>query len=121
MSAILTAASATSRLHVPGLPAFDPDHALSLEAACRLGLVPGRAGRRLTGEELLGWATEGYAPVEGGPQFVFPTILEGGRRVTTADWCAAWGTFLAEAREAMVFDEGGLPSARALYNTGDAL
>jgi hypothetical protein len=121
MSATLTPPSALSRLHVPELPAFDPEHALSLEAACRLGLVPGRSGRRLTGEELLEWATEGYTPAEGGPRFVFPTVLDDGRRVATAEWCAAWVTFLAEAHEAFAFDDGAIPSAAAAYNTGDAL
>jgi hypothetical protein len=120
MSAILAPTNAKSRLLVPALPAFDPEHALSLETACRLGLVPGRNGRRLTSDELLAWATDGYAPVEGGPRFVFPTILQGNTRVTTADWCAAWVTFLAEARESLAFGDGEVPTAPDLYNTGDA-
>ena len=121
MSAIVAPASAKSRLLVPSLPPFNPDHALSLEAACRLGLVPGRNGRRLTSDELLGWATDGFSLVEGGPMFVFPTILQGHTRVTTAEWCAAWVTFLGEARESLAFAAGEVPSAPDLYNTGDAV
>ncbi len=117
----VTLAPTKSRLFVPDLTAYDPEHALSLEAACRLGLVPGRSGRRLTADELLGWATEGYEPFRGGPRFIFPTILDGGRRMTTADWCAAWVAFLAEARESFAYGDGEVPVASDLYNTGDAL
>lgn len=103
------------------LPPFDARQALSLEAACRLALVPGRSGRRLTTDELLAWATEGYAVVEGGPRYIFPTVIDQqGCRVTTADWCAAWVTFIGELSEAMI-EEGRGPLDPDRYKARDVL
>jgi hypothetical protein len=120
MNATLSPPGPLALPNIAPLPPFDAGQALSLEAACRLGLVPGRSGRRLTTDELLVWATEGYAVVEGGPRYVFPTAIDGGCRVTTADWCAAWVTFLGEVREALV-EEGRNPLDPPPYNVPDAL
>jgi len=116
-------------LHPPGppaftsltdLPPFDASRALSLEAACRLALVPGRSGRRLTTDELLAWATEGYSLSEAGPRYVFPTVIDGGSHLTTADWCAAWVTFIGERTEALAEEARG-PLDPPPYKVRDAL
>lgn len=90
----------TDPFPVPDLPPFDPAKALTLVAVCKLGLVPGVEGRRLTSEELVEWATAGHQVVEGGPSYLFPTVLEGDTLLTTSEWCAAWVTFVAEIWEA---------------------
>jgi hypothetical protein len=105
---------------LPDLPPFDPSRGLSLEAVCRLALVPGRAGRRLTTDELLAWATDGYALVDGGPRYIFPTVLDGGWRVTTAEWCAAWVAFIGERAEGLA-DEARGPLDPPPYKVRDVL
>jgi hypothetical protein len=121
MNATLTPPGPPAFASLTGLQPFDPRQALSLEAACRLGLVPGRSGRRLTTDELLRWATEGYSVVEGGPRYLFPTVVdELGCRITTADWCAAWVTFLGELSEALA-EAGRGPLDPPPYKVRDVL
>ena len=92
-------------LTVPDLPPFDPKDALSLAGACRVGLVPGHDGRRLSDEELRAWTTTGVRLVPGGPRYLFPAQWDGGRRVTTVAWCTAWVEFVgAVRRSAAVYD-----------------
>ncbi|HVK14570.1 MAG TPA: hypothetical protein VM597_37880 [Gemmataceae bacterium] len=83
---------------VPDLPPFEPADALPLAAACRLRLVPGHDGRRLSEDELRTWATIGVCVVPGGPRYLFPALWDGDRRVTTLAWCAAWVEFVAAER-----------------------
>jgi hypothetical protein len=84
---------------LPDLPPFDPAQAITLTAACNLGLVPGSEGRRLTPSQLLSWATHGHRIVPVGPPYLFPAVLELGIPFTTPEWCAAWVSFAAEQWE----------------------
>jgi hypothetical protein len=121
MNTALSSPGSPAFSRLTALPPFDPHQALSLEAACRLALVPGRSGRRLTTDELLAWATDGYALVEGGPRYLFPTVLdEQGCRVTTAEWCAAWVAFLGELSEALAEETRG-PLDPPPYKVRDVL
>ena len=116
MSAV-TLLPAGPLLAIPGLPPYDPADSLTLPAACRLGLVPGREGRRVTTDELIDWATTGFRIASAGDRYLFPTRAEGETLCTTPAWCAAWVTFVAELMEAThAMDVGWRPE---FYNTGN--
>jgi hypothetical protein len=108
---------ASTLLALPDLPPYDPAESLSLSAVCRLGLVPGKEGRRVTDDELLSWATTGYRILPTGDRYLFPTRWDDGALRTTLAWCAAWVTFVANLREfAQAADVGWRPE---FYNTGN--
>lgn len=81
-------------LPVPGLAPYDAADSLPLGSACRLGLIPGHDGCRLSEEELLDWARVGVSLRVGGPRYLFPTRWEGRVRRTTVAWCVAWVEFV---------------------------
>jgi hypothetical protein len=83
-------------LEVPDLPPFASEDALTVLAVCKLGLVPGVEGRRITTDELERWSTEGYRIGDADKAYRFPTVLEDGVRKTTPAWCSAWIDFVAE-------------------------
>lgn len=81
---------------------FDATNALTLQAACRLGLVPGRGGRRLDPRELERWAIEGVQLRDGGPRYLFPAVFSSGQPMTTPEWCAAWVAFVAQEQRGKI-------------------
>ena len=116
MSAV-TLLPAGPPLAVPDLPQYEPSESLPLAAVGRLGLVPGREGRRVTDDELLEWATTGFRVLPTGDRYLFPTRSDGQSLRTTPSWCAAWVTFIAHLREAA--DTGDIGWRSEFYNTGD--
>jgi hypothetical protein len=104
-------------LAVPDLPPYDPTDSLTLPAACRLGLVPGREGRRVTADELQTWATTGIRVLPTDERFLFPARAEGETLRTTSAWCAAWVTFVAQLRDTA--HAGGVGWRSEFYNTGN--
>lgn len=91
---MISNSSRTAPIEIPLLPPFDPDAALTLQAACKLRLVPGHDGRRLCEDELRIWASTGRQLSKRGPLYLFPSLTIGNWCVTTPAWCAAWVEFV---------------------------
>ena len=102
----------SSPVPLPELPAYDPDQALSVGTACRLGLIPGHDGRRALPAEVRSWAQTGFAVSPFGPRYLFPAVRVGGLLYTTVPWGAAWVRCIAamQAGDRLRRERAGLRS-----------